>query len=211
MTQKLSIRHIVAFILAVSVCAISTSAFAQGVAGSPFTNHVVQPGPQVVIGNPVPMPIDLDPNGGPWHKNIGDPQFLTLGPATIDLFETMQNVGTEAWGDWHEHLLPAPTGLPAHTWAGVISLSINGNPIGFSSNISGSGLTLDLFNFSQPVLPGDIFTIHKQINTIGSGGVPGGFIRLEQYPTPYFVPEPSSVAMLLAGLLISVARRREMR
>lgn len=195
-------------VLTFALWAISTTAFSQGVAGSPSTIHFVQPGPQVVIGNAAsPMPIDLDPNGGPWLKNIGDPQSNAPGPAIVDLFETVQNIGTEAWGDWHEHFLPAPSGLPNHTWAGVVSLSINGSPIGYTSNITNSGLTLDLFNFSQPVMPGDIFTIHKQINTVGSGGVSGAFIRLQQYPTPYFVPEPTSFTITGMSSLAFLAMR----
>jgi hypothetical protein len=190
--------------LALSLLALGSlcqSVAAQGVAGLLITNHSVQPGspnPQVIIGNPTPIPIDLDPSGGPWHKNIGDPFFQAPGAATVDLFETMQNVGTEAWGDWHEHLLPAPSGLPAHIWANVVSLSINGNPIGFTATGLGTQ-TLDLFNFSQPVLPGDIFSIHKQLNTVGSGGVSGAFVRLQQYPTPA-VPEPGCLALVALAI-----------
>jgi hypothetical protein len=206
MKYQLSIRLVLAFAIAMTLYVLCNRVHAQGVAGSPFTIHAVQPGPQVIIGNPVPMPIDLDPSGGPWLKNIGDPNFQAPGPATIDLFETMQNVGTEAWGDWHEHLLPAPSGLPDHTWAGVVSVTINGNPITYTANISPSGLTLDLFNFSQPVMPGDIFSIHKQINTVGSGGVSGAFIRLQQYPTPA-VPEPSAIVLALGALTVGFLRR----
>ena len=192
--------------LAIALWAISTTALAQGVAGSPFTIHTVDPGPQVVIGVPAPMPIDLDPLGGPWLKNIGDPDFNAAGPSTVDLFESMENVGTEAWGDWHEHLLPSPSGLPDHVWDSVVSVTINGNPITYTATGFGTQ-TLDLFNFSQPVLPGDIFSIHKRFNTVGSGGVSGAFVRLQQYPTPA-VPEPTSFTLLALAMGGVVCRRR---
>lgn len=193
-------------VLAIALCAISTSAFAQGVAGNPSTSHVVQPGPQVIIGVPAAMPIDLDPLSGPWHKNIGDPNFNAAGPATVDLLESIQNVGTEPWGDWHEHLLPAPSGLPAHVWDSVVNITINGSPIGYTATGLGTQ-TLNLFNFSQPVMPGDIFFIHKRFNTVGSGGVTGAFVRLQQWPTPW-VPEPMSFGLAAMGAVIFSGMRR---
>ncbi len=208
MTQKLSIRQIVVFAFAAGLCAITNSAFAQGVAGVVVTNHIVQPGPQIIIGNAAtPIPIDLDPTGAPWFKNVSDPQFNAPGPSIVDLYETIINVGTEAWGDWHEILLPAPAGLAPHTWTSVVGLSVNGNPIGFTA----TGLTtqtLNLFNFSQPVQPGDIFSIHKQLSVSGTAGVSGAFLRIQEYPTPS-VPEPGCltlVAMAMSGL--ALRRRR---
>jgi hypothetical protein len=181
--------------------------FAQGVAGVVVTNHIVDPGPQIVIGSAAtPIPIDLDPNGLPWFKNVGDPQFNVPGPATVDLFETMVNAGTEAWGDWHEHLLPAPVGLAPHTWTSVVSLSVNGNPIGFTATGLGTQ-TLNLFNFSQPVLPGDVFSIHKQLNVNGTALVSGAFLRLEQYPTPA-VPEPGSMVLVAISSIAMLTLRR---
>lgn len=184
------------------------SAHAQGTASGPFTAHVVQPGPIVVIGDPnSPMPIDLDPNGLPWFKSITDDNLQIFGGGVLDFEEHIVNVGTEAWGDWHEEILGPPAGLPPASWTGSISLEVNGNPITFSSVGLGTQV-LWLDNFSQPVLPGEVFTIRKQAlvlpNSAGATGVE--LMRLLEYPTP--VPEPASLALLAMSSLTLMGRRR---
>lgn len=207
MKQQSIVRSIATFAAVAALSAITSAVQAQGVAGGLVTNHIVQPGPQVIIGTPAnPIPIDLDPNGSPWFKNIGDPNSNAPGASIVDMFETIINVGTEPWGDWHEFLFPAPAGLPPHTWTGVVGLTVNGNPIGFTATGLGTQ-TLDLFNFSQPVLPGDIFGIHKQVSVAGSAGVSGAFLRMQEYPTPW-IPEPTSFALVTVSLaLLAVSRR----
>lgn len=205
MTQKL-LRQIAIFTFVIVSCAITSTVFAQGVAGTVVTFHNVQTGGQIFIGDAVnPIPIDLDPNGGPWFKNVGDPQVFVPGPAIVDMFETIVNVGTEPWTDWHEFLFPAPVGLAPHTWTNVVNLAVNGNPIGFTANGLGTQ-TLDLFNFSQPVLPNDIFTIHKQLEVNGTALVSGAFLRIAEYPTS--VPEPSGLVLVAIGSLVCGAIRR---
>jgi hypothetical protein len=198
--------------LALSLLALGSlceSVSAQGVAGGLVTFHTLQPGPQVIIGNAAtPILIDLDPTGPAWFKNVGDPFLNAPGPSVVTMTETIQNVGTEAWGDWHEFLFPAPSGLPPHFWTNVVGLSVNGNPIGFTANGLG-GQTLDLFNFSQPVMPGDIFTIQKQLQVAGTANVSGAFLRISEYPTPH-VPEPGCltlVAMAISGLSLRRSSR----
>ncbi len=206
MTHKLSLRLVVAF--AAASCVLTTAVFAQGVAGGLVTFHTLQSGPQIVIGTAAtPIPIDLDPTGSPWFKNVGDPNLFAPGLSIVDMFETMVNVGTEAWGDWHEILLPAPAGLAPHTWTNVLGLTVNNNPITFTATGLGTQ-TLNLFNFSQPVQPGDIFSIHKRLNVNGTALASGAFLRIQEFPTPS-VPEPGCltlVAMAISGL--SLARRR---
>jgi hypothetical protein len=209
MPQPTNRRAVVAAALGVALYAATSPAFAQGVAGGLFTNHIVDPGPVVNIGNPAaPIPIDLDPLGPPWNKSIGDPKDEVVGVVPVDIVESIVNVGTEAWGDWHEILLPPPSGLPPSTWNGVISLSVNGNPIGFTATGLGTQ-TLNLFGFSQPVLPGDVFVIHKQALVDGAIDAMGGpLIRMQQYPTPW-VPEPTSLALAgVGGLALALMRRR---
>jgi hypothetical protein len=200
--------HLFSLALLLACATLCQSASAQGVAGGLVTIHTLQPGPQVIIGSAAtPIPIDLDPTGPAWFKNVGDPFLNAPGPSIVTLTETIQNVGTEAWGDWHEFLFPAPSGLPPHFWTNVVGLSVNGNPIGFTATGLG-GQTLDLFNFSQPVMPGDIFTIQKQLQVAGTANVSGAFLRISQYPTPH-VPEPGTImmaAMAISGL--SLWRRR---
>jgi len=176
---------------------------AQGTASGPFTIHVVDPGPIALIGDPTsPIPIDLDPLGPPWTKSIEDSNGAVTSPGTMDMVEYIQNVGTEPWLDWHEHILSPPFGLPQSTWASVTGLSINGFPISF--NATGLGTpNLWLDTFSQPVLPGDILLVEKKINvdptTVASGRP---LLRVQEYPTP----EPAS-ASLLATLGLGVLSR----
>src|SRR6187399_3249883 len=117
-----------------------SAAIAQGVSTPTFTIHNVSPGPVVFIGNASsPIPVDLDPTGGPWNKSIGDPNQNVVGIATIDIVETLVNAGTEAWTDWHEFMLPPPVGLVPPVWTSVVSLSINGNPISYTATGIGTG------------------------------------------------------------------------
>jgi len=189
-------RLILTPVLAVALFAMCSNAFAQGTATGPFTSHVVTFGPEVIIGDATaPILIDLDPTGAPWTKSITDPNGLITGGGLLGIVETIQNVGTEPWFDWHEHIAPAQPGIPPSTWTAV-SLLINGSPIGFTpTGLGTADLWLD--NFSQPVLPGDILVIQKQADVPAFGGVPGGpMLRIQEYPTP----EPASLALMSLGL-----------
>jgi hypothetical protein len=183
-----------------------SGANAQGVSSPLFTIHSVSPGPVVFIGNSAsPIPVDLDPVGPPWNKSIGDPNNNVVGVATIDIVETLVNAGTEVWTDWHEFMLPPPVGLVPPVWTNVVGLSVNGNPISFTATGLGTG-SLDLFNFSQPVLSGDIFGIHKQALVDGSIVANGAFLRIQEYPTT--VPEPTCLALFATGALMYARVRR---
>lgn len=203
-------RRILTATLAVALFTACNSALAQGVAGDPATTHDIETGPVVLIGDPNnPMPIDLDPNAQPWAKSFFDPQMLAAGDITVDIIETIENVGTEAWGDWHEHIIGDPASATSPSfWSSVVSLQINGSPITFvATGIGTKDLGLD--TFSQPVLPGDILTIHKQVdvfnNTAGADGFP--LVRMQEYPTPA-VPEPASFVLVAMSSLTLLARKR---
>jgi len=207
--NSLHARWLLTSISVVALFTLSNSVLAQGTATGPATSHDIDTGPIVLIGSAgSPMPIDLDPTGQPWTKGFFDPKILAAGDITVDIIETIQNVGTESWGDWHEHIIgdPASATFPSF-WSSVVSIQINGSPITFiATGIGTKDLWLD--TFSQPVLPGDILTIHKQVdvfnNTAGADGFP--LIRLQEYPTP--IPEPGSLALVAVGSLVLMVMRR---
>jgi hypothetical protein len=179
---------------------------AQGTANAPSTNHIVGPGPSVFIGNANnPIPIDLDPLGQPWTKTITDPNML-LWPngGGLTLNETMINVGTEPWYDWHEQIAPDIFGNVPAVWQFVF-MTINGNPVGFTLNGMGTP-NLDIYNFSQPVLPGDVLNIRKFVNVLpANAAIPPQPLVIHEYPTP----EPASAALIGLGATTLVFRRRE--
>lgn len=187
----------------------NSRSFAQGVSTPLFTNHVVVPGPLVEIGNAAnPIPVDLDPLGPPWNKSVGDPNNIVMGLSNVDFIETLVNVGTEPWTDWHEVFLAPPVGLIPPVWTNVFGLSVNSAPITFTATGLGTG-TLDLFNFSQPVLPGNVFRIHKR-GLIDGSLISAGFLRLQEYPTT--VPEPANLAFFaLLGFAAFQTRRTRTR
>lgn len=193
-------------IVAVALLAFSSNAQAQGTANGPNTTHIVQPGPGVLIGTPNnPFPIDLDPVGPPWTKTISDPnQFLWPNGGLLNLNESIINVGTEPWFDWHEHILPDFTGALPGVWVNV-QMSVNGNPITFNAiGLNTPNLWLD--TFSQPVLPGDILNVRKVIDVLpANAAIPPQPIVIEEYPTP----EPASAALVGLGATALLFRRRE--
>ncbi len=194
-------KHILTPVLVLALFVICNTALAQGTATGPITSHIVDPGPIVVIGDLTsPIPIDLDPLGQPWTKNISDPNGNIISGGPLDLNETIINVGTEPWLDWHEHILPDATGIVPGLWTSVI-MTVNGNPITFNAvGLGTPNLWLD--TFSQPVLPGDVLNVRKIIDA-----TPGPALlqmRIEEYPTP----EPASAALMGLGSLLLMARRK---
>ncbi len=189
---------------------IVTVVHAQGTASAPSTVHVADNagnvvyagGPLDFVNGPGPYPIDLDPTGAPWRKTINS-DLVTgyIGTGNLTMIETVQNVGTEPWYDWHEFLLN--NGQLGVAWDSVISLAVNGIPIVYNATIIGNDLTVD--GFSQPVLPGDVFTIEKTLITTSNVVAPGvTMFQVLEYPTP----EPASAALLGIGSVVLMGKRR---
>ena len=192
---------------------LSTTVFAQGTATSPSTVHTIDPstqiswigGPNDGINGPGPIPIDLDVTGGPWRKAIIADPLAGYAGGNLAFRETIQNVGTEPWTDWHEILLN--NGSHFGGWGSVTDIRVNGLSISFTATYS-SGNVLDLDNFSQPVLPGDILEIDKELGPLPDLFVgPGTTVNnLLQWPTT--VPEPTSLAFVFCSTLIGLSGRR---
>lgn len=197
-----TISKLIAAPLLVLALLLNTPASAQGTSNGPITFHDVAngiTGPFVPVG---PMGIDLDPTGKPWTKYVYDDEGFLNRASNLAVRERIVNLGDEPWLDWHEHILPGPTG----SWGvwNSVQLLINGTPIAF--NVSGIGTTdLWLDGFSQPVLPGDTLTINKSLSVREYVQTPGAPVLLiQEYPTP----EPASAALMGLGATLLMARRK---
>ncbi len=199
-TTKLILTPVLTFVLLMT----SNSTFAQGTASGPTTFHNVTSSGGSSLVSIGPQGIDLDPDGPPWTKYIfDDAGFLNNDKGSLRISERIINIGNEPWYDWHEHVLPGPTGVLG-VWDNA-QLLVNGVPIGF--NIAGVN-TPDLWldGFTQPVLPGDTLTINKTLVVRNYVWTPGAAVlRIEEYPTP----EPASAALMGLGSMILLKRRKE--
>jgi hypothetical protein len=120
---------------------------------------------------------------------------------------TLTNTGTEAWGDLHLMIFEVPGFGSVENVDFIVSAPFEPTKDGSSTGLTWVvdnvtvGATLDLFFYSDPVLPTETvsFSIYTDNTTDQLS-----FFGLAFYPTP--VPEPST-ALLLAGGLIGLAIR----
>jgi len=214
MQNTLLSRWILTPMLTAALFTVCNFALAQGTASGPSTTHEVESGPIVLIGDPnnpgSPMPIDADPNGLPWVKGFFDPKAWAAGNVTVDVIETIENVGAEAWSDWHEQIIGDPLSANGMSfWSNVVDLKVNGASMA-SFTVVGLGtkvLTLD--NFSPLVQPGDVLEIHKQVDVFNvAGETQAPLVRMFQYPS-IAIPEPGSLALVaMSSLVLMVMKRR---
>lgn len=188
---------------------MATVAMAQGTATSPSTFHIADNsgvayfgGPLDTVNGPAPFPIDLDVSGGPWRKTIqSDLVTGYIGTGSFTMIETIVNAGTEPWYDWHEDLLN--NGQLGVIWDGVTQVTVNGTAITYNEMLVGNSLWID--TFSQPVLPGDVMVIEKDLITTSAAIAPGvTLFQVLEHPTP----EPASAALLGLGGLTLLKRRK---
>lgn len=195
-----------------------------GTGGTPLaTTHLFDPSlPGWTIADPNGLPIGITavPDNAPWIKQLLIPPNLTNVPPIIP-FSTVFTVRElivvgqpgfpgPAWTDWHEQLIEGPW-----DWVGGTILSALGAPLpGLEVSLGDPGLDPDLghspeiwFDF-DPIQPGTMIEIVKQIHCHGANGCPSTLpIIIREYPT-IRVPEPMTPALVGVGLLVAAGLRR---
>ena len=129
-------------------------------------------------------------------------------PHKGNAFVYVTNTGNEAWGDFHFEIYDPYGGsqdISNVHFLDAFMTDHDGNP-GFNPTSTQSPLTwtidnvsvgakMDLFFYSDPVLPGNSATFNVYTDNIDELS----FFGLMIYPTP--VPEPATICLLGLGLL----------
>jgi hypothetical protein len=118
---------------------------------------------------------------------------------------TVTNTGTEAWGDFHFLLFQVTNPIDNVDFIVDSPYQPTSSQSGLSWDVDNDvvGATLDLFFYSDPVLPSEVATFRIYTdNTTDQVS----FFGMAFYPTP--VPEPGTFALLAAGLIGLAAFRK---
>jgi len=109
---------------------------------------------------------------------------------------TVENTGTEAWGDFHFDLFQVTDPIDNVFFDVTAPNQPTSSQSGLSWAVSNGGHTLDLFFYGDPLLPTQIATFNVYTdNTTDQVD----FFGTSYYPTP--VPEPGTLGLLAAGLI----------
>jgi hypothetical protein len=167
-----------------------------------------------------PADVILDPNAGPWIKNLhnanGGPVSADdtgfTAPQSYSLVEWIHIAGQRSWTDFHEEVI-----TPGWNIGGLMQISQGGELLPVP------GLNVMLmdtvwperggavwFTF-DPLPPSTVLKLSKTLSWVGNPGVQGdlfnGVIQLAQYPTP----EPASIALVALAAIGLVGCRRRSR
>ena len=122
---------------------------------------------------------------------------------------TVQNTGTEAWGDFHFEIYQVPGQGSVANVDFIVSdeyePTSSQSPLTWSVDNNVVGAKLDLYFYSDPVLSGE--TANFKIYTDNT--VDKVFFGVLYYPTP--VPVPSAMVLLGSGIVGLLGIRRKFR
>ncbi len=203
-------RRLIATSLVIAVVA-ATAAFGQGVGNlgslpTQFQAPVPIGGWNVADATGGPIPVQLDPNGGPWIKNLtglGGQPFSAVPGQTFFLNESLSIAPSLPWTDWHEQILN-----PGWDWVAPIAFLANGAPPAGLSGVhtpgnSTVGGSVDFY--FNPLAVGTKIDIRKTLIYNGiNGAVFTGTLQIAEFPTP----EPASLGMLALGGIALLRRHR---
>jgi hypothetical protein len=214
--------HLAAVVL---VLAATTSVWAQIPASGDYNNPGQQTYHDMDTGIPGwqigtrdnPVDVILDPNAGPWIKNLVGPDGgpvpadetcgqITGAPCSYTLTEWIHIAGRGSWTDFHEEVL-----TPGWNISGFMSRADN-EPISGLTNMlmDTDGFTHGgaVWWFFDPLPPSTVLKFQKTLTWVGDPNTPGnlfnGIIQVAQYPTP----EPASAALVALGATMLVLRRK---
>jgi hypothetical protein len=117
---------------------------------------------------------------------------------------TVFNSGQDPWGDFHFEFYEVTGAIDNVHWLVDSPYEPTSSQTGLSWTLDNVavGATLDLFFYSDPVLPGETATFKVWSDNQDQVS----FFGVSMHPTP--VPEPTGIALLSLGGLLLMMRRR---
>ncbi len=169
-----------------------------------------------LVGLTLSAPQDVRANDDDWTGDIaGAGAAFTVEAEHEDAYPWKgwyhvyaTNTGAEPWGDFHFGIFD-PIGGQNISNVHFLDASMGGNdpyssqaPLTWDIDNDVVGATIDLFYYTDPVLPGESADFH--VWTANPDHL--SFFGIYFWPTP--VPEPATISLLLLGGLVVLRRRR---